>query len=166
MKSRIYSDTRRVVSVVLCSISFAVVSGRTLLAQQRVAASPEKVARQTVDAVGWDQLHAHPELPNAYAIVEALHSNWLVERNVAPPSGGIRSFVPEGARSVAGENAGVQVYLDGHRLGGVQLLRNIPASAIYSIRHLNGTAAQARFGGGHSYGVIYVATLPAWDRIR
>jgi hypothetical protein len=166
MKSRIYSDTRRSIGVVLFAACAMSVSGRVLSAQQQVKVTRDKIARETVDVVAWDQLHAHPELSNAYTIVEALHSNWLIERNIAPPSGGVRSFVPEGARSVAGENAGVQVYLDGHRLGGVQLLRNIPATAVYSIRHLSGTAAQARFGGGHSYGVIYVATLPAWDRVR
>lgn len=165
MSSRIYSDTRRIAGVVFFAAS-SLMSGRLLWAQQEVKAAPVRVIRSTAEAVDHDQLHAHPELGNAYTIVEALHSNWLVERNVAPPYGGVRRLIPDGARSVAGENAGIQVYLDGHRLGGIELLKSIPAPSIYSIRHLNGVAAQARFGVGHSYGVIYVATMPAWDKVR
>lgn len=135
----------------------------TLSAQEDMHEAPV-VTRERIstELITVNQVRSHPDLANAYLVVEALHSNWMRERGVRPrPS----QKTSEGWRSVAGENAGVQVYLDGHRMGGTELLRNIPAVTIFSVRHLNGVDAQARFGGGHSEGAILIATKPAWDRI-
>ncbi|MEP6835221.1 MAG: hypothetical protein ABJB74_17675 [Gemmatimonas sp.] len=136
--------------------------GLPLSAQQSALRNPARPKLRTnPDLITAEQLRSHPDLPTAYRAVEALHSGWMLERGVRPQPG---RRVPEGARSVAGENGGVQVYLDGHRLGGTELLRNIPTTGLYAIRHLNGVAAQARFGVGHSEGVIWIATNPAWDK--
>ena len=55
-------------------------------------------------------------------------------------------------------NAGIQVYVDGTRVGGVDALRRLPTMTIFSIRRYTGTEAQTRFGVGHSNGVIAVTT--------
>ena len=58
-----------------------------------------------------------------------------------------------------GENGGIQVYFDGTRMGGIDQLKNIRPSDVYSIRRINGVDAQARFGIGHSGGVLYVSSI-------
>ncbi|MEO7997622.1 MAG: hypothetical protein ABI852_09260, partial [Gemmatimonadaceae bacterium] len=87
MSSRIYTDTRRTVGVVFFAGTSMIVSGGPLFAQERVQQVQERVVRSAADAVEGDELRAHSELGNAYTIVEALHSNWLVER-----SRGLRSY--------------------------------------------------------------------------
>lgn len=134
---------------------------RAGVAQQVVRGATDGiVVRNDPDVIAAHQLRAHPELQTAFAVVDALHSNWLRPRRVDPPSGsdGRARPLAEGMRSPAGENAGVQVYLDDHRLGGVELLRNIPAAIVQSIRHVSAIDAQARYGIGHSHGVIVVST--------
>ena len=79
---------------------------------------------------------------SAYEVVEALHGNWLRSR-------GANSFQAPGE---------VVVYMDNSRLGGTDTLRGISATTIGSIRFIDANAAQARWGIGHTQGVIYVAT--------
>ncbi|MEP6833365.1 MAG: hypothetical protein ABJB74_08220 [Gemmatimonas sp.] len=110
---------------------------------------------------------------NAYAAIEALHSNWLRVRNLNPASGSVinpaaGATATSAAASAASPSAppmprqatGIQVYLDGVRAGGIDVLKTIPVATIYTIRRISGIDAQARFGIGHSDGVIYVATGP------
>jgi hypothetical protein len=82
---------------------------------------------------------------NAYDAVSSLRSNWLQPR-------GTDSFHTPSQ---------VWVYYDGVKLGGVESLSAIPVRPLNYIRHYNGVDATARWGVGHSAGVIYVATLPA-----
>jgi hypothetical protein len=77
---------------------------------------------------------------SAYDAVEALRSNWLNPR-------GPDSFQTPSQ---------VWVYLDNVRLGDVQTLRGIHPSTILSIRHFDANDATARWGIGHSAGVIYI----------
>ena len=79
---------------------------------------------------------------SAYDVVEALHGNWLRAR-------GSDSFQAPGQ---------VVVYMDNSRLGGVDQLRAIAATTVGSIRFIDAVSAQARWGVGHTQGVIYVAT--------
>lgn len=116
---------------------------------------------RSAEIIGPDQMGAHPDLPTAYLMVEALHSNWLRERRSdasGTSNARMRSMIA-GGRAPAGENAGVQVYLDGHRLGGVELLRNIPSVSVHSIGHMNAIDAQSRYGAGHSQSVILVRSM-------
>ena len=79
---------------------------------------------------------------NAYEAVESLRSNWLLTK-------GPDSFT---------NPTPVWVYLDGQKLGGIELLRSISAQNIESIRHYDGISASARWGLDHGQGVIAVAT--------
>ena len=58
-----------------------------------------------------------------------------------------------------GENGGIQVYFDGTRMDDIDQLKNIRPSDVYSIRRINGVEWQARFGIGHSGGVLYVSSI-------
>lgn len=49
------------------------------------------------------------------------------------------------------------VYVDGRRLGGVSQLRDIPVSAVISVRYYTASEAQGRFGLDHLQGAIDVA---------
>jgi len=77
----------------------------------------------------------------AYDAVETLHPNWLKVRG-----------------GEVTDDEMVWVFLDDARLGGVEHLRNIPASSISSIQFIDGVDAGGRWGKGFENGVIYVRT--------
>lgn len=77
---------------------------------------------------------------NAYDVVQALRPVWLRVR---------------GTQSV-NQDTGIAVYLDNTRLGGVDALRQINTANIGTIQYFDPGAAQARWGQGHSQGVILV----------
>jgi hypothetical protein len=81
---------------------------------------------------------------NLFDAVQALRSNWLQTR-------GTDSFV---------NPSQVWVYLDNMRYGGVQTLATLSPKGVISISHYNGVEATARWGIGHSAGVIAVSTWP------
>ncbi len=85
----------------------------------------------------------------AYQVVEAMRSNWLVER-------GPDSF---------SSPAHVQVYFDGVRVGGVESLRTIDLRPVTYIRYFDGIAATARWGLDHGMGAIYVSTHPLSEMV-
>ena len=78
---------------------------------------------------------------NAYEAVEALHSNWLVNKSAD-------SF---------NAPSQVRVYVDNTFLGPVESLRSINPNNVRSIRHFDGVAATARWGIDHGAGVILVS---------
>lgn len=145
------------------------------------AASAEAQATKTKDSTGAQSLKGSADLivkeqlasrtfSNAYAAIEALRGNWLRVRNLNPPPGTVINPVGGSAasqgsaspamQSMPREASGIQVYVDGVRAGGLEVLKSIPVQSIYSMRRISGTDAQARFGIGHSDGVIFVATGP------
>ena len=79
--------------------------------------------------------------------VQTLRSNWLNER-------GPDSFASP---------SHIWVYIDNTKVGGVQSLASISTRYISSIRKVNGIDATARWGIGHSAGVIAVMTWPPQD---
>ena len=81
---------------------------------------------------------------NLFDAVQALRSNWLQTR-------GTDSFIAPSQ---------VWVYLDNMRYGGIQTLSTLSPQGVISISHFNGVEATARWGIGHSAGVIYVTTWP------
>jgi hypothetical protein len=80
-----------------------------------------------------------------YDAVIALRSNWLR---------------PRGPDSFSSPSQ-VLVYVDGNRLGDVERLREFQPTLIASVRYLDAITAQARWGVGHSAGVIEVRTWSA-----
>jgi hypothetical protein len=81
---------------------------------------------------------------NAYELIQALRPNWLQAR---------------GQHSLTNTAAGqVMVYLDGNRVRGPEILRQIPTSDLHVARYLTATEATARYGTDHSGGAIVNAT--------
>jgi hypothetical protein len=133
------------------------------------AQEAEKIERPTSELITREQI-AELKVSSVYQVLEQLHSNWLVSRLPAPAdrastrmdTSGKAQYTADYAasgRSTPGANGGIQVYLDGNRLGGIDELKSIRPADIYNVRRINGVDAQARFGIGHSAGVIYVSTL-------
>jgi len=93
-----------------------------------------------------DDLVDH-QYENVLEAVQTLRSNWLNER-------GPDSFASP---------SHIWVYIDNTKVGGVQSLASISTRYISSIRKVNGIDATARWGIGHSAGVIAVMTWPPQD---
>ena len=79
---------------------------------------------------------------NVYEAIEALRPHWLQAR-------GPNSFRTPGQ---------VLVYQDDNLLGGVDELRSVMIPAVMYIRYYDAVQATARWGVGHTQGVIYVST--------
>ena len=151
-------------------------------AQDSAAARP-RPARASADLITRDQFEG-ATFRTAWEIVESLKSNWLRQRPGSRVIGPLTRSAPTDSSAASGaggsrlspgsqqssdspplgEPAGVQVYLDGMRLGGVERLRDITAIQVYSIRRYSGSEAQWRYGNGHSDGVLLVSTHPEGER--
>jgi outer membrane lipoprotein SlyB len=97
---------------------------------------------------------------NAYDLVQARRPRWLSTRGSNTFREGGR-IVGYDDRSVIIEDATdetIVVYLDGAKLGGVRMLREIPVASIVSIRHLDARTATFQYGTGHDHGAIVVLT--------
>jgi hypothetical protein len=79
---------------------------------------------------------------NAFDLIQSLRPQWLWIRDEI----GI------------GRANDIVVYLDGARLGGRESLRGVSIMNLQALRFFNATAANLRFGAGHSYGVIQLST--------
>ncbi len=143
-----------------------------LAAGQLSAQKPDKRKPPNPDLITREQIQQNPAFKDAYQVVQALHSSWLVPRSdallagsalmpSADTSGGTggmkRTTPPVGG---PGEDAGVRVYVDGGYVGSVDELKNIPVTRIQWIRHYVGNDAQTEFGIGNAVGVIIVSTMP------
>ncbi len=103
--------------------------------------SATKLPGRDISLITRDQIVEY-QFRNAFDAVQALHSQWLATR-------GTDSF---------SNPTEVLVYLDGTRLGGIQMLRDIATPSIAFIRHYDGITASARWGLDHGQGVIFVST--------
>jgi hypothetical protein len=145
---------------------------RNARAQDSTAAPKEK---PTADYITREQL-VDQKFSNLYELIESTHNNWLRERIPSPgdrSTSGNRADTTGRAqytndynagKSQAGSNGGIQVYIDGTRAGGLDQLKSVRPSELWSVRRINGIDAQGRFGIGHGAGVIYVLTLSSKDR--
>ena len=102
-------------------------------------ASKSKSARSDSSLITADQIRQH-HFTNAYEAVQALHSNWLLNKSAD-------SF---------NAPSQVRVYVDNTFFGAVESLRSINPNNVLSIRHFDGVAATARWGIDHGAGVILV----------
>ena len=122
--------------------------GLPLLLFCGACASSRANARHRVDmsVLTQDDLEDH-QYENVLEAVQTLRSNWLNER-------GPDSFASP---------SHIWVYVDNTRVGGIQSLAQISTRYVSSVRKVNGIDATARWGIGHSAGVISVMTWPPQD---
>jgi hypothetical protein len=115
-----------------------------LLLLSSACASRGTGGQQSADLLTAAQLADHHYV-NAWEAVSALRPNWLHQR-------GQDSF---------NQPSEIQVYLDLVRLGTVEELRSVPIATIGYLRRFSGPQATARWGTGHSAGVILISTSRA-----
>ena len=98
-------------------------------------------------------------LANAYELVQTLRRNWLHERGThtlrettqAQSEGNSIRILRVGDPKII-------AYLNEAFLGPVELLRDVPAVTVHSIRYYDATAATQRWGAGHTHGAVQVLT--------
>src|SRR5262245_26261832 len=82
-----------------------------------------------------------------YDAVQELRPNWIMRSRPNPA-------LPRQTPLI--------VYMDGLRYGaGIDVLRTLPVTAAITVQYFTATAAEGRFGPGHSLGAIEVVTKPA-----
>ena len=80
---------------------------------------------------------------NAFDVVRALRPQWLQVR---------------GRDTITGDPVGVQVVLDGVRLGGVDALRNFSVGGIGYLQYFDAISASQRWGTGFGQGAIFISS--------
>ncbi len=113
------------------------------LATLAACAPTVQQARRDRDLITHQEMVDH-NFQTAYDAVVALHGNWL---NVRP-------------NTLTSTQEDVRIYYDQVRLTGPDDLRSIRVTTIDRIQHYDPTAATARFGVGHSQGVVQVISAP------
>ncbi len=80
---------------------------------------------------------------NAYDLVRNLRPQWLQVR---------------GRDTITGDPGGVQVVLDGVRLGGVEALRTFSVGGIGYLQYFDAISASQRWGTGFGQGAIFISS--------
>ncbi|HKJ92396.1 MAG TPA: hypothetical protein VJ957_04465, partial [Longimicrobiales bacterium] len=93
-----------------------------------------------------DEIQTVPASSTAYDVVRLLRPQFLYRRGV------------QSIRDPVDPSAGILVYVDGVRVGGVDELKSIPSDQVQQIDRLNARDATTKYGTGHGYGVIAVTT--------
>jgi outer membrane cobalamin receptor len=101
------------------------------------ASDSSVITRAEIDRGQWS---------DTYELVRNLRPRWVESR---------------GPDTILGEPGKVQVYVDGMRLGAVDLLRSVPTSAIQRLAWVDPVASAGRWGPDHAHGVIEVSYRPA-----
>jgi TonB-dependent Receptor Plug Domain len=115
----------------------------TLTLSACITASQVPRPTQDQQLITQDEI-AHTRAANAYDVIHSLRANFLSLR-------GETSLL-------ATSSPYPTVYVDGMRYGGIDVLRDIPAMQIASIRLYRSWDAMTRFGYGNMGGVIAITT--------
>jgi hypothetical protein len=117
-----------------------------LLVFTAACASTSTPARRTTGRRDARQLHAEEiktsSASNLYDAIRSQRPEWLIKR-------GQTSINLEGD---------IVVYVDNVALGGPESLKSIDVQSVQTVRFLNASEAQMRFGVGHMHGAIVVIT--------
>ena len=98
-------------------------------------------------------------LGTAYELVQTLRRNWLHERGTHTLREATQAQSEGNSiRILRVGDPKIIAYLNEAFLGPVDLLRDIPAVTVHSIRYYDATAATQRWGAGHTHGAIQVLT--------
>ena len=122
----------------LLIFAIAAVSACATASQEGASYDPNRITREEIEA----SIHQ-----NAYDIVQALRSRWLITRT---------------SMSIRTGPGSVQFYVDGVRQGSLQ---SIAKSIIREVRFYPPVEAQARWGAGHQQGAIDVITRKGGGRV-
>jgi hypothetical protein len=134
-------------SVLVACLGLALLSTQPALAQQK----PHKIRRQR-NLITAEEIATRPGESNAYDLVRSLRPTWFNTRGVAS---GMLSGDGNGGVT---DNAGIAVFVDGVKMGGLDQLRPIEADRIQEMRLLSASDATMKYGTGYPAGAIEVST--------
>lgn len=100
-----------------------------------------QAARGNSNVIQTEEIRA-ANLENVYDLVRSRRPTWLRQR-------GNQTFQ---------NDAGIVVYLDQARVGGIESMRQIHPQTISSVSFLDAREANFRFGQGHLHGAIVIST--------
>ena len=127
------------------------VLGVLLAVQLTAGASPAEAQKRRNNVISTEEI-AKSSASNAYDLVKTLRPQWFRARGISTgmpdPSGG----------TVSDPGGGIQVYVDGTRVGGLEELENIGTERVQEMRYLSANDATTRYGTGHTQGAIEVTT--------
>jgi hypothetical protein len=103
------------------------------------------VARRDPNLITAEEI-ASKQAQTLYDAVRSLRPQWLMRR-------GPTTLLPQNEGTLI-------VYVDGHRFGTVESLRQFVPTGVLSVRFFSASDAEARFGPGHLHGAIEVITSP------
>ncbi|SRR5258706_15481216 len=101
------------------------------------------VARRDPNVITAEEINSR-QSQTLYDAVRALRPAWLMRR-------GPTTLMPQNEGALI-------VYVDGHRFGTAESLRQFVPTGVNSVRYFSPTDAEARFGPGHLHGAIEVIT--------
>jgi hypothetical protein len=101
------------------------------------------VARRDPNLITAEEI-ASRQSQTLYDAVRALRPAWLMRR-------GPTTLMPQNEGALI-------VYVDGHRFGSAESLRQFVPNGVQSVRYFSPSDAEARFGPGHLHGAIEVIT--------
>ena len=87
----------------------------------------------------------------AYELVESLRPTMMRSR-----AGTMTYNTPSGTSTNDAAAINVIAFVDDVRLGGVEAMRQVPASQVKEIRYINGRDATTKWGTGYTSGVIQI----------
>jgi outer membrane receptor protein involved in Fe transport len=132
----------------IACLGLALLTIHPLQAQQQ---QKQKIRRQR-NVITAEEIATRPGEGNALDLIRSLRPAWLTSRGVA--SGNISG---DGMGGVT-DNAGMAVYVDGVKMGGVDQLGTIEADRIQELRFLSASDATQKYGTGNTAGAIEVTT--------
>ena len=110
------------------SFSTLTLGAFTIVAFACASSQTTRVTESSPDVITSIEINATP-VPTAFDIVSRLRPNWLRAGRTGSIGGGsVSSLV-------------ILVYLDGQRLGGIDMLKTLTAAGITSMRYLDATRA-------------------------
>jgi len=89
----------------------------------------------------------------AYELVESLRPTMMRSR-----ASTMTYNTPSGTTTNDASSISVIAFVDDVRIGGVEALRQVPASQVREIRYINGRDATTKWGTGYTSGVIQVVS--------
>lgn len=155
------SAFRRALAPALCVILAGCASAGSTSTPSSNAVIPQRRDDRTV--ISADEIAANHET-NLYDLVRSLRVEWLTARGAAASNPGMISSNSGGGRSRGSStsaNSGLattplQVYLNRHKVGTVDELKNMSPVGVASLKYYSPTEAQAMFGEDNSSGAIQV----------
>jgi hypothetical protein len=130
---------------VLLTLSIALIGASCGSAMQPIDSDFATPPRMRSTLITSEEIRQRGPYSNLFDLVQSLRPRWVLS---------------QGPDSFVGAQGQVQVHVDGNRFGNVAVLRRLSPAGVTSIRWVPPIEAGARYGIGHSHGVIIVSTSP------